>query len=243
MFFSQVAVFSFGGAYAVLAPMSHSRRSTTGACFQIANASETSPARHLPDHPLPQKIAQQRRPGLAARCGACECLGVSAGHPGSSASGSRERLSLPATSPLPCSAAAIGSFAGHSAETRGAPVLHAGSRKAANAVAPMGRAFGPTMHYVYADRWTAALTPRAFNGPLLDNLQWDDTTWSQCLIRQLRREARPTTPTTLSGPATGRAGAAFVAKTRQALDPILWIQLMPGPDRVVVQIQDLQATA
>ena len=36
------------------------------------------------------------------------------------------------------------------------------------------------------------------------------------------------------------AGAAFVAKTRQALDPILLIQLMPGPDRVVVQIQDLR---
>ena len=57
----------------------------------------------------------------------------------------------------------------------------------------MGRAFSPTMHYVYADRWTAALMPRAFNGPLLDNLQWDDTTWSQCLIRH-RRDARPATP-------------------------------------------------
>jgi hypothetical protein len=48
------------------------------------------------------------------------------------------------------------------------------------------------MHYVYADRWTAALTPRVFSGPLLDSLQWDDTTWSQCVIRH-RRDARPAT--------------------------------------------------
>ena len=82
------------------------------------------------------------------------------------------------------------------------------------------------MHYVYADRWTAALTPRAFNGPLLDNLQWDDTTWSQCLIRH-RRDARAHHPTTPIWPSYWTAGAAFVAKTRQALDPILLIQLMP----------------
>ena len=58
---------------------------------------------------------------------------------------------------------------------------------------PMGRAFGPTMHYVYADRWTAALTPTAFNDPLLENLQCDDITWSQCLIKH-RRDARPASP-------------------------------------------------
>ena len=62
----------------------------------------------------------------------------------------------------------------------------------------MGWAFSPAMHYVYADRWIAALTPRVFSGPLLDSLQWDDTTWSQCLIRH-RRDARPATLSIPSG--------------------------------------------
>ena len=56
----------------------------------------------------------------------------------------------------------------------------------------MGWAFSPAMDYAYAGRWTGALTPRVFSGPLLDSLQWDDTTWSQCLVRH-RRDARPAT--------------------------------------------------
>jgi hypothetical protein len=79
----------------------------------------------------------------------------------------------------------------------------------------MGWAFSPTMHYVYADRWTAALTPRVFGGPLLDSLQWDDTTWSQCLIRH-RRDARPAT---LDSPVSWNlcaeaAGAAIASPQR-----------------------------
>jgi hypothetical protein len=59
----------------------------------------------------------------------------------------------------------------------------------------MGWAFSPAMDYADAGRWTGALTPRVFSGPLLDSLQWDDTTWSLVLGQaQAGCEARHPTP-------------------------------------------------
>ena len=99
VFFSQVAVFSFGGAYAVLAYVAQ----------QAVDDRRLFSDRERSETPLP----------VTSRTTPLPCRSRS------SASGSRERLSLPATTPLPCSAAAIGSFAGHSRTE--APVFHAGS--------------------------------------------------------------------------------------------------------------------